>query len=323
MPRRSKALSAALPGKPPVDILDENWAGTRNLLFAGGDADPGQYYLYDVTARKLAPLLPVRPELAGFVSGVQTAARYPAADGVEVPAFLTMPAVAAPGRHPVIVMPHGGPGARDALGFNWLAQYFSQLGYIVLQPNFRGSTGYGSEWYAQNGFKNWATAMADINAGPRWLVKQGIADPDRIAVLGWSYGGYAALQASIAEPGLYKAIVAVAPVTDLALLKREAMQFTNAAITANYVGEGPHVAAGSPAQNAARIVAPVLMFHGDKDLNVDIEQSRVMDAALTRAGKQHELVIYPGLAHNLDDSAARTDMLIRSARWLAEAMPAR
>ena len=321
--RRSKALSSALPGRPTVDILDENWDGSRNLIFAGGDSDPGQYYRYDVSARKLAPLLPVRPELAGMVQGLQTAMQFPADDGAAVPGFLTMPAVASPGRHPAIIMPHGGPGARDALGFDWLAQYFSQLGYVVLQPNFRGSTGYGSEWYAQNGFKSWQTAMADINAGARWLVKQGIADTDRMAIVGWSYGGYAALQASSVEPALYKAVIAVAPVTDLALLKREAMQYTSGAITARYVGEGPHVSAGSPVQNAARIAAPVLMFHGDKDLNVDIEQSRVMDSALTKAGKRHALVVYPGLAHNLDDSAARTDMLTRSARWLADAMPAR
>ncbi|NJC08015.1 alpha/beta hydrolase family protein [Polymorphobacter fuscus] len=322
--KRSRALSAALPGKPPVDILDENWDGTRNLLYAGGDTEPGQYYRYDVPSRKLSPLLPVRPELANLVQGVQTAVRYAAADGAEVPAFLTMPAgtaAATTGRHPVIIMPHGGPGARDALGFDWVAQYFAQLGYVVLQPNFRGSTGYGSEWYAQNGFKSWSTAMADINAGARWLAQQRIGDPQRMAIFGWSYGGYAALQASIVDSGLYKAVVAVAPVTDLALLKRDAMQYTNGSITAAYVGEGPHVSAGSPAQNAARIGAPVLIFHGDKDLNVDIAQSRVMDAALARAGKRHELVVYPGLAHSLDDSAARTDMLSRSARWIGDLMP--
>ena len=322
--KRSKALSAALLGKPDVHVLDENWDGTRNLIFAGGDADPGQYYRYDVGTHTLSPLLPVRQELAGYRAGVQTAVHYAADDGANVPAFLTVPpATVAPpasGRRPAIIMPHGGPGARDTLGFDWLAQYFTQLGYVVLQPNFRGSTGYGTEWYARNGFRSWPAAMADINAGARWLVKQGIADPDRLAIMGWSYGGYAALQASIVDPALYKAVIAVAPVTDLGLLKSKAFQFTDGAITAAYVGDGPHVTAGSPALNARQIAAPVLIFHGDKDLNVDIEQSRVMDAALTRAGKRHELVVYPGLAHSLDDSAARTDMLTRSAQWLADAM---
>ena len=321
--RRAKALSNALPGTPPVTILDESWDGQRNLIRAGGVADPGQYYRFDVASRQLSPLLPVRPELASYPPGKQTAVRYAASDGAQVPGFLTVPAGPAVPRRPAIIMPHGGPADRDALGFDWLAQYFTQLGYVVLQPNFRGSTGYGEEWYASNGFKSWQAAMGDINDGARWLVKEGIADPARMAIVGWSYGGYAALQASIVDPTLYKAIVAIAPVTDLALLKQNSKDFTNYDIVSRYVGEGPHVAAGSPAQNAGRIAAPVLMFQGDRDLNVDISQSRLMDGALQRANKPHELVVYPGLAHDLDDSAARADMLGRTARWLAAAMGAK
>lgn len=321
--KRARALSNALPGKPPIEILDESWDGKRNLVFAGGVADPGRYFRYDTATKQLSPLLAVRPELETLVAGVQTSVSYAAADGAQVPAYLTVPADPAAMKRPAIIMPHGGPGSRDVLGFDWLAQYFVQLGYVVLQPNFRGSTGYGEEWYAKNGFKSWEAAMGDINAGAHWLVKQGIADPARLAIFGWSYGGYAALQASIVDPGLYKAIVAVAPVTDLALLKRNSVNFTNYRVTANYIGEGPHVTAGSPAQNAQRLAPPVLMFHGDHDLNVDISQSRLMEDALKRAGKRHELVVYPGLAHSLDDSAARTDMLARSARWIGAEIGAR
>lgn len=321
--RRTKALSAALPGKPAVDILDESWDGKRNLVFVGGVEEPGEFYRYDTGTKQLSPLLAVRPQVAGLAAGVQTAVHYAASDGAQVPGYLTVPAGAMPGRRPAIIMPHGGPSARDALGFDWLAQYFTQLGYVVLQPNFRGSSGYGEQWYAKNGFKSWPTAMGDINAGAHWLVTQGIADPDRIAIFGWSYGGYAAIQASIVEPGLYKAIVAVAPVTDLALLKIEGQKYMGSNVIDNEVGAGPHVIAGSPAQNAARIVPPVLIFHGDKDLNVDIEQSRYMDSALTRAGKTHQLIVYPGLDHQLDDSAARTDMLTRSAQFLAAAIGAK
>ncbi len=314
--RRSKALSGALPGKPPVEILDESWDGKRNLVFAGGVSEPGEYYRYDTATHQLSPLVAVRPDLKGFTHGVQTAVHYAAVDGAQVPAYLTMPPGAAGGKHPAIIMPHGGPGARDVLGFDWLAQYFTQLGYVVLQPNFRGSTGYGEEWYAKNGFKSWEAAMSDINAGARWLVAQGFADPAKLAIVGWSYGGYAALQASIVDPTLYKAVVAIAPVTDLALWKAKSQQYKDYDVMLNYIGDGPHVMAGSPAQNAARLAAPVLMFHGDKDLNVDIGQSRTMDAALTRAGKTHELIVYPGLDHQLDDSVARTDLLKRSAEFL-------
>lgn len=320
--RRAKALSGALPGKPPVEILDESWDGKRNLVFAGGVADAGQFYRFDTATKQLTPLLAVRPDLVGLATAPQTAVRYTAADGAQVPAFLTTPAapVAAGAKRPAIIMPHGGPAARDALGFDWLAQYYAQLGYLVLQPNFRGSTGYGEAWYARNGFKSWEAAMTDINAGARWLVAQGLADPARIAIFGWSYGGYAALQASAIDPGLYKAVVAVAPVTDLAQLKAESKDYSNYTVVANYIGDGPHIMAGSPSRNAARIAAPVLMFHGDKDLNVDIAQSRTMDAALARAGKSHELVVYKGLDHQLDDSGARADMLKRSAEFIAAAL---
>ena len=318
--RRSKALSAALPGRPPVTILDESWDAKRNLVFAGGVSDPGSYYRYDVDTRKLEALMPVRAAVSNRPAAVQTSVRFKAADGVEVPAYLTVPPGAAVAGRPAIVMPHGGPASRDTLGYDWLAQYFAQLGYVVLQPNFRGSAGYGEAWYAANGFKSWPLAIGDVNAGAKWLVSQGLADPQKLAIFGWSYGGYAALQANVVEPGLYKAVVAVAPVTDLAQLKREAKDYTNYTVVANEIGSGPHVVAGSPAQNAERFKAPVLIFHGDRDLNVDIAQSRTMDAALARAGKSHRLVVYPGLAHSLNDSGARADMLQQSAEFLAKAI---
>lgn len=318
--KRSKALSSALAGKPPVYILDESWDGKRNLVFAGGVSDPGTFYRFDTTTKQLAALMPVRPAVSNRPAAVQSSVRYKAADGVEIPAYLTIPPGPAMANRPAIVMPHGGPSSRDQLGFDWLAQYFAQLGYVVLQPNFRGSAGYGEAWYAKNGFKSWETAIGDVNAGAKWLVSQGIADPQKLVIFGWSYGGYAALQANVVEPALYKAVIAVAPVTDLAQMKREAERYSNYPAIANEIGSGPHIAAGSPAQNAERFVAPVLMFHGDRDQNVDIEQARTMDSALGRAGKSHRLVVYPGLAHSLDDSGARTDMLKQSGEFLAKAI---
>src|SRR5207237_1306480 len=134
-------------------------------------------------------------------------------------------------------------------------------------------------------------------------------DAKRLAAVGWSYGGYAALQANVAEPGLYRAAVAVAPVTDLTMLRRQAFNQSNYRLIDTMIGEGPHVIAGSPARNAAAIAVPVLIFHGDKDLNVDITQSRAMASALTKAGKPVQLVEYKGLDHQIDDTVARTDML--------------
>ncbi|GGI68404.1 peptidase S9 [Polymorphobacter multimanifer] len=319
--KRAEALTRALPGKPPVSIIDESWDGRYQLVFAGGVTDPGRYYRFDTQGRELTEVLPVRPQVAEIPVAPQRAVRFPAADGTMIPGYLTLP----PGKEdarglPAIVMPHGGPASRDALGFDWLAQFFAQAGYAVLQPNFRGSSGYGEAWYATNGFKSWEIAIGDVNAGARWLLGQGIADKNRMAIFGWSYGGYAALQANVLDPTLYKAVIAVAPVTDLGLMKASARFNTYGTIINRFFGEGPHILAGSPARQAERIGAPTLIFHGDHDLNVDVMQGKVMATALAKAGKKHELVVYPKLAHSLDDSTARIDLLTHSAAWLEAAL---
>lgn len=314
------ALAKALPGNPEVSVVDESWDGTKKLIFAGSDVDPGRYYLYNATTRQLGELLPVRPQVAGLTLAQVKSVTYPARDGTQIPAYLTLP----PGKDgknlPILILPHGGPSSRDVWGFDWLPQYFAQLGYAVLQPNFRGSAGYGDAWFRDNGFKSWPVAIGDINDGARWLAAQGIGDKSRTAILGWSYGGYAALQASITEPDLYKATIAIAPVTDLEQLKLDAIRFTNRDLVRNYVGVGPHTVAGSPAQNAARMKPPVLMFHGTKDINVFLGQAQMMDAALTRAGKPHQLVVYPELDHQLNDETARADLLLKSSEFLSANM---
>jgi dipeptidyl aminopeptidase/acylaminoacyl peptidase len=161
------------------------------------------------------------------LAGVQPIV-IPEADGVKIPAYLTLPVGGTGKNLPTVVLPHGGPTARDGWGFDWLAQFLAARGYAVIQPNYRGSAGYGEEWLGQNGFQAWQAAIGDITASARHLVAQGIADPSRLVILGWSYGGYAALQSAAVEPNLYKAAVAIAPVTDLSLLKREASGFDNA-----------------------------------------------------------------------------------------------
>ena len=245
---------------------------------------------------------------------------FPAADGTMIPAYLTLPLGQSATNLPAIVMPHGGPGDRDEWGFDWLAQFFAARGYAVLQPNYRGSTGYGESWFKQNGFKSWRTAIGDVNDGGRWLVQQGIAAPKTLAIVGWSYGGYAALQSAVLDPTLFKAIVAIAPVTDLDTLRHEHDNYSDFALVDAFIGKGPHVSQGSPAQNAARITAPVLMFHGDMDQNVGIGESRLMASRLRGAGKSVDLVEFKNLDHQLDDSTARTSMLDRADTFLREKM---
>ena len=261
-----------------------------------------------------------RPQLEGVKLAEVKPINYKAADGTMVPGYLTLPPGVTAKNLPAIVMPHGGPSARDEWGFDWLSQYYANRGYAVLQPNFRGSAGYGDAWFQKNGFQSWRTAIGDVNDAGRYLIAEGIADPAKLAVVGWSYGGYAALQSNVVAPDLFKAIIAIAPVTDLALLKEESRFFTNFALSRDFIGSGPHIREGSPAQNAEKIKAPVLMFHGDVDANVDVKESIFMKDKLTDVGKEVELVVYPKLDHYLEDSAVRTDMLKKSDAFLRASM---
>ena len=311
-----RALTKALPGKPNVDIIDSDDSGTKLIVLAWSDTNPGMFYLLDRKANKLEELLPVRQELAQVPLAPMKAVTYKAADGTVIPAYLTLPVGSSGKGLPAIVMPHGGPGSRDEWGFDWLVQYYAARGYAVLQPNFRGSAGYGSAWYQQNGFKSWRVAVGDVNEAGRWLISQGIAAPDKLAVLGWSYGGYAALQSPVLDAGLFKAIVAIAPVTDLERLRREAEPYSNFSLVNAFIGTGAHVREGSPAQNAAAIKVPVLLFHGSMDQNVGVGESRLMADKIRGAGGTVTYVEFPGLGHQLNDSAARTRLLSESDAFL-------
>jgi dipeptidyl aminopeptidase/acylaminoacyl peptidase len=313
-------LGRALPKTPLINFMGASDDEQKLLVWAGADTDPGRYYLFDKGTKQLKQLLLARPELANTTLAMVKAVQVRAGDGTMVPAYLTLPPGSDGKKLPAIVMPHGGPGSRDEWGFDWLSQYYAARGYAVLQPNFRGSTGYGDAWFQNNGFKSWKTAIGDVADAGRWLVSEGIADPAKLAIVGWSYGGYAALQSGVTAPDLFKAIVAIAPVTDLERLKATLKERSGEDVARDYIGTGTHLTEGSPAQNAGRIAVPVLMAHGDLDQNVDISQSRLMETRLKAAGKRVELILYPGLSHSLVDSAARADLLRRSDTFLRTTM---
>jgi dipeptidyl aminopeptidase/acylaminoacyl peptidase len=312
----ARSLSKVLPNSPIVEFADASRDGRKLLIFAGGDNDPGRYYLFDRDKKALTPAMVARPELEGRALATVKSVTIPGSGGVSIPAYLTLP----PGKDakalPAVVLPHGGPSARDVWGFDWLPQFLAARGYAVLQPEYRGSAGFGDAWLNENGFKNWRTSIGDITDSAKWLAAQGIADPKRLAILGWSYGGYAALQSAATEPSLYKAVIAIAPVTDLEMLKEDSRNFTVHELVEREVGNGPHVAEGSPLRHAADVRAPVLLIHGTLDNNVRIAHSQKMDAALKAAGRQSELLTFTGLDHQLDDSTARTQMLTKIGELL-------
>lgn len=314
------SLGKAIKGSPQVDFVGSSRDGAKLLILLSGDTEPGRYYVFERATKRLNEIALARPELEKRSLAQVQSITYRTADGATIPAYLTLP----PGRDaknlPTVVLPHGGPEARDEWGFDWLAQFLAGQGYAVLQPNYRGSSGYGRAFRNESAFRNWKTAVSDIGAGARHLASQGIADPQRTAILGWSYGGYAALQGAAVDPSLYKAVVAIAPVTDLSLLKFQASGFNNSSLVDEMVGSGANASTGSPLRNAAAINAPVLLVHGDMDANVGILHSEKMNAALVSAGKRTELIRFKGLDHSLDDSNARVRMLTRIGEFLQTAI---
>jgi len=311
------ALSRALPQQPLMRIVDSSLDESMLVVVAGSDNDPGVYYMFDRKSHQLNTFLVLRSELEHVKLANVKATSYPAEDGVMIPAYLTLP----PGQEsphglPAIVLPHGGPSSRDQWGFDWLSQYFANRGYAVLQPEYRGSAGYGEAWFQQNGFRSWKVAIGDVLSGGRWLVKQGIADPARLGIVGWSYGGYAAMKSTVVDPTLFKAAIAIAPVTDLSALVEERRHWSDFEVVKAFVGDGPQLHEGSPIENASSFKVPVLRFHGTLDRTVGYRQSERLAEKLKSAGARVDLVSFKDLDHQLDDSEARTELLKRSDEFL-------
>lgn len=309
------ALGRALPQMPLISFIAATKDRKKLLLHAASDVDPGEYFLLDRQTNRMDAVLNSSDTIDGTGLAPMKAVTIPTADGKSIPAYVTMRKDLPPGPRPAVVMPHGGPEARDTWHFDWLGQFLAARGYVVIQPNFRGSGGYGKEFLGENAFHEWKRVMSDIRDSADWLVKQGIADPKRMAILGWSYGGYAALQ-SAAMDNRYKAVIAIAPVTDLKQLRRDAQGFRNETLQVQEIGKGDQLVDGSPVNRAADIKAPVLLVHGTLDGNVDYNHSKRMLAALNRAGAKADLLTFPDLDHQLDDSDARTQMLTRIGQLL-------
>jgi dipeptidyl aminopeptidase/acylaminoacyl peptidase len=311
--RLSESLRRAAGASANMRIVDSSTDESQYLLLSTADQNAGLYYVYDRNTHHLDSVMFSRAALEGVELAATKPIKYPAKDGTLIPGYLTLPPGMTSGKGlPAIVMPHGGPSARDVWGFDWLAQYFAHQGYAVLQPNYRGSAGYGEGWFVNNGFKSWQIAIGDVLDAGRWLVGQGIADPNKLGILGWSYGGYAALQSVVVNQGVFKAAVAIAPITDLPALLETWRGSSAYALNRDFIGSGSHTHEGSPAEHADKIKVPVLLFHGRQDINVRYDQSKRMDLALTAAGVKHTFVTFEGLDNQLEDSEKRAELLRES-----------
>lgn len=297
--------------------FDESWDQQAYLVYRETDTGPGRYYHLDLAARRLTELWPPYPQLADRELAPMQPWRFAAADGTEIPAYLHRPRGEAP--LPLVVLPHGGPESRDTWGFDWLPQFLAANGYLVLQVNFRGSGGYGEDWAGPGGFQAWRQTVADIGDGVRSLVDAGEADPGRICIAGWSYGGYAALMSAITEPELYRCVISIAGVTDPTMLINDYRNFLISRAAREFIGTSDEVRdRGSPLKRAAEIRQPLLLFHGDEDLNVRVGHSKALARAVKKAGGEVQLQVYDDAEHNLWSNRYRVDMLERIGRFLAE-----
>ena len=304
----------------------EDWSKIIYLLEDGSTS--GSYLLHDVASGQLTILAHQRDNIPQEALGLVYAIEYPARDGLTIPAILTLPAgveIEDARNLPLILMPHGGPESYDSIGFHYRAQYFANRGYLVLQPNFRGSSGHGAA-FTVAGYGEWGRKMQDdLTDGVNVMIRDKFADPERVCIVGASYGGYAALAGGAFTPDLYKCVVAIAPVADLPkMLADERRDMGRNHWVLDYWSENigdpktnkDLLKEVSPANHAEAFQAPVLLIHGDDDTVVPISQSRVMERALKKANKPVSFVRLKGEDHWMSQAETRTDALRATAAFV-------
>ncbi len=310
-----------------------DWSDDHNIVMVEvfGPKSGDAIYVIDRKARAAGLLSPRYAHIEPADLGTVQTLTYKAADGTEIPAYLTLP----PGRTaknlPLIAFPHGGPAANDSPGFDWWAQAMASRGYAVLQPQFRGSTGISAA-HRTAGYGQWGRKMqTDVSDGVRHLAGLGTIDPKRVCIVGASYGGYAAMAGVSVEQGIYRCASAIAGVSDLRkMLSREASDAGGSRNTTvrywqRYMGAQSNydtsVDAFSPARLASRVSVPLQLVHGKDDTVVPMEQSNFMASAMKDAGKPVDMVVLPSEDHWLSRPATRTAMLAAVIAFLEKHNP--
>ena len=291
-----QAIDAALPPGNFNKIHDRAAQDKYIIVHSTGPREPGRYYLMRNRARLqlLGKAAAIEPDQLGE----RKVLWYTARDGMKINAVLTLPTSGKP-PYPAIAHPHGGPRSRDSL--HWVSTFWDEMpqllatrGYAVLQPNFRGSTGFGFDYYTA-GNKQWGYKMQDdVDDGIRHLIEQGIADPERLAIFGWSYGGYAAMVGSMREPNLYRCAISGAGVSSMELIAKDTWGYRFRDVIQKWRG------GLSPIRHMDAVNIPVLLVHGDRDLIVPIKHSDLFARELDKRGKPHKYLKLVDAAHTVD-----------------------
>ena len=319
---------------PEREIDFQAWSQDRSRIVVRIEAPdfPPQWFLLDAAKGQLSPIASAYPELAGASFGKTRWIAYKARDGLQMGAYLTLPpAGAGAGAPPLVVLPHGGPASRDEFDFDWWAQFLATRGYAVLQPQFRGSSGFGRA-FEEAGRREWAGKMqTDLLDGIAAVSAYKSVDTSRVCIVGASYGGYAALAGAAFHPEAYGCAVSVNGVSDLALLQGEELHDygeDSAGVSSlksliGSTGRGDDLAVASPAKAAAPIRAPVLLVVSSEDTTVPTEQTMAMKSAMDAAAKPVELVVLKGDDHYFSHAATRTQMLEAVEAFLRKNLPLR
>lgn len=330
------AVRAALLQRLPDRYVEiRSWSRDRTRMLvrlehSGSGGEGGGWYLHEPADVRLQLIAADYPDVGAI--GQVMAITYPARDGTPIPAVLTLPQNADAKNLPLVVLVHGGPASRDDMRFDWWAQFLASRGYAVLQPNFRGSSGYGQAW-EDAGLREWGGRMqTDVEDGAVALARSGRVDSARICIVGASYGGYAALAGATLTPERFACAISVNGVADLPTMLDQEIRARGAiSATADYLRQSigdpgddrQRILEASPLHKAAAARAPVLLLHGQEDSTVPIDQSRRMAQALERAGKTVRFVELTGDDHYLSNGATRTRMLEEVDAFLKAHLAAR
>lgn len=299
-----------------VQFVDQSADSEKLLISLSSPSEPGALYLYE-RGGKTSSILSTMKGLTAKDMGEVVSVGYRARDGVRIPAFVTLPPSIKDASKliniPAIVLPHGGPYARDSKQFDWLAQFFATRGYIVLQMNFRGSAGYGKS-FADAGRNSWVVMQEDVEDGMRWLLEKGYADPERSCIAGWSYGGYAALMGAVKTPELYQCTIAIAALSDIPGAIIDARSYKNGRARAKrtfgvLIDDKDMMRANNPVDHADKIRVPVFMAHGELDQAVQFDQYKKMKRRLERADANAAFMSFEDEDHYMSDQINRQAML--------------
>jgi dienelactone hydrolase len=288
-----------------VSSISDN--GEILILGIEGPSDPPSFYWYRASTKQIEPIGMRREAARNKRLPTAQLIEYAARDGFKIHGYFTRPPGAESATNlPLIVLPHGGPEVRDHLMFNTEVQYYAARGYAIFQPNFRGSSGFGRD-YAESGYREWGRKMQDdITDGVRLLVEKQFVDPQRICIVGGSYGGYAALAGAAFTPDLYKCAVSISGISKLAdLIKSGRKTYGSDSGSYEYIlrmigdpeRDAERLAQASPVLHVDAIKAPILLIHGDSDGIVPYEQSEIMKKALNKSGRKTELMTLENEGH--------------------------